>query len=99
MPPQYLYLIVSRGRACGTERALRRVASSASAFELLTRFDTGQRAASPCGLTTRSAEFETTHVERCGRLPVAEVEHQGGQIGARDDACGQRDPVRGASEK
>jgi hypothetical protein len=32
-----------------------------------------------------SAEFETTHVERCGCLPVAEVGHQGGQIGPRDD--------------
>ena len=37
------------------------------------------------GLTAGSAEFETTHVERCGSLPVAEVRHQGGQIGSRDD--------------
>jgi hypothetical protein len=37
------------------------------------------------GLTTGSAEFETTHVERCGCLPVAEVGHQGGQIGPCDD--------------
>jgi hypothetical protein len=37
------------------------------------------------GLTTRSAEFETTHVERCGCLTVAEVRHQGAQIGPRDD--------------
>ena len=38
------------------------------------------------GLTAGSTEFETTHVERCGSLPVAEVRHQGGQIGSRDDA-------------
>ena len=37
------------------------------------------------GLTTGSAEFETTYVERCGCLPVAEIGHQGGQIGSRDD--------------
>jgi hypothetical protein len=37
------------------------------------------------GLTAGSAEFETTHVERCGCLPVAEVGHQSGQIGPRDD--------------
>ena len=37
------------------------------------------------GLTAGSAEFETTYVERCGCLPVAEVGHQGGQIGPRDD--------------
>ena len=37
------------------------------------------------GLTAGSAEFETTRVERCGCLPVAEVGHQGGQIGPRDD--------------
>ena len=36
-------------------------------------------------LTAGGAEFEATHVERCGGLPVAEVRHQGGQIGPRDD--------------
>ena len=37
------------------------------------------------GLAAGGAEFEATHVERCGGLPVAEVGHQGGQIGPRDD--------------
>ena len=37
------------------------------------------------GLTTGSAEFETTRIERCVCLPVAEVGHQGGRIGPRDN--------------
>src|SRR6516164_5929197 len=37
------------------------------------------------GLTTGGAEFEASHVKSCGCLPVAEVGHQGGQIGPRDD--------------
>ena len=37
------------------------------------------------GLTAGGAEFEAAHVERCGCLPVAEVGHQGGEIGPRDD--------------
>ena len=36
------------------------------------------------GLAAAGAEFKTTHIERCGGLPVAEVGHQGGQIGPRD---------------
>jgi hypothetical protein len=36
-------------------------------------------------LTAGGAEFEATHVERGGCLPVAEFGHQGGQIGPRDD--------------
>ena len=35
--------------------------------------------------TAGSAEFEATHAERCGRLPVAEIGHKSGQIGPRDD--------------
>src|SRR5215204_7037074 len=37
------------------------------------------------GLTAGGAEFEATHVERCGGLPIAEIGHQGCQIGPRDD--------------
>src|SRR5829696_8855274 len=37
------------------------------------------------GLTAGGAEFEATHVERCGGLPIAEIGHQGCQIGPRDN--------------
>ena len=37
------------------------------------------------GLATRSPESEAADVKRCGCLPVAEVGHDCGQIGPRDD--------------
>src|ERR1700719_1056963 len=37
------------------------------------------------GLATRRAESETADVERCGRLAVAEIGHDCGQIRPRDD--------------
>src|SRR5208283_1941925 len=37
------------------------------------------------GLSTRSPESEAADVKRCGCMPVAEVGHDCGQIGPRDD--------------
>ena len=37
------------------------------------------------GLSASGAEFEAMHVKRCSSLLVAEVRHQRGQIGPRND--------------
>src|ERR1700731_1351729 len=46
----------------------------------------GNAARQPSSMgATRSAESEAADVKRCGCLPVAEVGHDCGQIGPRDD--------------